>query len=263
MEKLVSEILAYMEFLKSEYNLNLSVHPNLKYADRFVRFEEFTPYHAHVSPYCTYVKSTLFKKCILCQYFVRKKCEKNLSFVGECHAGIMQYIHAVYAKNAVMGFISVSGYRGKKRVPKENKLYDSTVLNEDIPGAFLNTIISPLARMLGILLSEETPKLRDDFDKIKSFVNEYHTTITLDMLCENLHFSKSYISHTFKAKTGYTLKKYCNILKVEDAKNLLKSTDLSVTEIAFAAGFGNISYFISTFKSLTGKTPLEYRKNSL
>lgn len=63
----------------------------------------------------------------------------------------------------------------------------------------------------------------------------------------------------FKKKSGRTLKEYCNILKINDAKVLLESSDMSVTEAAQMSGFNNFSYFIKVFKGMTDMTPLKWR----
>ena len=49
--------------------------------------------------------------------------------------------------------------------------------------------------------------------------------------------------------------------RIQTAKKLLESTDLSVTEIAMRCGFNSSSYFTKQFHALTGKTPAQYRKN--
>lgn len=260
MKQLAKEIAAYTNHLKSQYGLGISFHMKSEFSDRFSPYSEILPYNSHLNSYCTVVKKNNFDKCIKCQRLVMKKCERVRSFTGECHAGVDQYIHAIENKDGVMGFISVSGYAGKKRAPHGDILYAGSMRHGEIPEKFLNTVIAPLARMLGILMNEKAKTPDDGFGKIKAFADEYHTALTLEMICKNLHFSKSYVSHVFKANTGYTLKGYCNKLKINDAKNLLKTTSLSVTEIALAVGFDNISYFISTFKKQTGATPLEYRK---
>ncbi len=260
MKQLADEIVRYTEYLKNAYSLNISFHMRFEFSDRFAACPEILPYNSHINPYCTFVKGKNFEKCVRCQKFVCQKCKREKYFSGECHAGISQYIHAVENADGIMGFVSVSGYEGKKRRPAANSLYESSVIHKEVPTEFLKTVIAPLSRMLGMLMSEKPQESNDGFGKIKAFVNEYHTTVTLDMLCSALHFSKSHISHAFKANTGCTLKGYCNMLKINDAKKLLKETGLSVTEIALASGFENISYFISTFKSLTGETPLAYRK---
>lgn len=265
MQQLIKEILAYIEYLKSYHNLNISFHIKNKYSKIFRDYPVLLSYNTHMSAYCSLVKKEYLNKCIKCQHLVIKKCEKEKVFVGECHRGIMQYIHSINSTFDTFGFVSVSGYRGKKRIPANCKVYESSILNREIPIDFFNTVIPPLSHMFAILIEEYSKKSQydytslNDFEKLKLFVDEYHSTINLDMICENLHFSKSYVSHIFKSNTGYTLKSYCNNLKIDDAKKALKTSSMSVTEIALATGFENISYFISVFKKHVGVTPLVYR----
>ena len=64
----------------------------------------------------------------------------------------------------------------------------------------------------------------------------------------------------FKNMTRKTPVDYLVAYRVEKASRKLLSTDMSVTDIAFAAGFNDLSYFIKTFKKLKGKTPADFRK---
>ena len=73
-------------------------------------------------------------------------------------------------------------------------------------------------------------------------------------------YTESYISHLFSATMRTSLPDYINALRVEEAKELLKGTDLSVTQIAAALGFGSIRNFGRTFQKLAGTTPKDYRK---
>ena len=55
---------------------------------------------------------------------------------------------------------------------------------------------------------------------------------------------------------------YLNRYRISKSLDLLRSTDLSVTEIALSAGFGSASYYAETFRQHLGKSPREFR-NSL
>jgi transcriptional regulator GlxA family with amidase domain len=58
------------------------------------------------------------------------------------------------------------------------------------------------------------------------------------------------------------IKQYINSLRVENAKNLLENSSLSVTEIAFSLGFSSPNYFTQIFKSNTGMSPASYKQNA-
>jgi AraC-like DNA-binding protein len=51
--------------------------------------------------------------------------------------------------------------------------------------------------------------------------------------------------------------------RIDIAKRMIASTDKSITEIGFDCGFSATSAFIQSFKRMTGKTPLSYRKSYL
>lgn len=86
--------------------------------------------------------------------------------------------------------------------------------------------------------------------------------ITIDDLCEKTHYSRSYLFREFKKATGQGIIEYYNVLKIEEAKKLLRSTDLSVTEISDRLGYDTSGYFCRQFKFRTGETPLKYKKRT-
>ncbi len=73
--------------------------------------------------------------------------------------------------------------------------------------------------------------------------------------------SDTYFRETFKELHGMSPVKYINNLKIEKAKAYLKTTDISINDIASSLGFLNVHYFSNVFKQLVGESPLKYRKN--
>lgn len=71
-----------------------------------------------------------------------------------------------------------------------------------------------------------------------------------------------YLDRIFKKETGMSVSKYITQEKVNLAKFLLTTTDISITDIALQVGFSNISNFASMFKRIAGMNPNEYRKQS-
>jgi len=84
--------------------------------------------------------------------------------------------------------------------------------------------------------------------------------ISLDEVAEVLHLNASYFSRMFKKVTGETFIEYVTRMKMERAKELLDQTSNTVGEISELLGYDNQSYFIKTFKTHAGVTPMEYRK---
>ena len=71
----------------------------------------------------------------------------------------------------------------------------------------------------------------------------------------------SQFSALFKVSTGTTFVEYLNHIRIEKAKELLRTTDLRTYEIADRVGYTDPRYFTYVFKKLTGMTSSEYRKD--
>ena len=71
----------------------------------------------------------------------------------------------------------------------------------------------------------------------------------------------NYFSAKFKEETGVGYSEYLNKRKLKYAKQLLKTSSLSVTEICYASGFTSLSNFMRVFSEKTGKTPTQYKKD--
>lgn len=83
---------------------------------------------------------------------------------------------------------------------------------------------------------------------------------SIQSLCDHLHVSQSYFSLIFKKITSETFVEYLTGIRLERAREMLRTTDLRVYEIAERTGFSNIHYFSMVFKKGVGVTPSEFRK---
>ena len=96
----------------------------------------------------------------------------------------------------------------------------------------------------------------------KHLIEHFTEQITLADLEKNFFVSKSLLCHYFKDKFGISPIEYLIRFRIEHAKTLLFKTDLSISDIAAEAGFGNSNYFSYLFKKYVEKSPLEYRAYS-
>ena len=86
--------------------------------------------------------------------------------------------------------------------------------------------------------------------------------ISLTTLEQELHLSKYYISHLFGEKLGIRFNDYVNSLRVSEACRLIRMTDMNITEISGASGFGTLRTFNRAFMKQMGMSPSEYKKSS-
>ena len=72
------------------------------------------------------------------------------------------------------------------------------------------------------------------------------------------HMSKYHFLRVFKAVTGTTPLEYRSRIRIDHAKELLKNSNFSVSEIGEALGYSSLAYFSVAFKKATGLSPTEY-----
>lgn len=145
-------------------------------------------------------------------------------------------------------FLSMNNiYRGEKQYNLEIcKGYLTVCLAELLPMfSYCNTLSKNTDMIASILTFCQT---------------HYSENISLDILAENLHISKYYISKLFNEKIKIGFSDYINALRVNSAKELLRNTDSSVTDISIQTGFNTIRSFNRAFLELTGMQPRQYRR---
>ena len=89
--------------------------------------------------------------------------------------------------------------------------------------------------------------------------NNYHKDLSLEYISGYLNLNKCYFCDLFKRETGRTYSHFLNAVRVENSKDLLLNTNLSILNVAPSVGYNNQNYYSMSFKRLTGITPLKYR----
>ncbi|MBN1777027.1 MAG: helix-turn-helix transcriptional regulator [Clostridiales bacterium] len=99
-------------------------------------------------------------------------------------------------------------------------------------------------------------------DVLRLIRNHYHEEITLDDMATSAHMNKHYFCRYFREMMGKTPIQYLNYYRVECACELLSTSERTVSEVAMACGFNNISYFTRVFGTHRGITPSLFAKRS-
>ena len=84
---------------------------------------------------------------------------------------------------------------------------------------------------------------------------------SINDIAKHLGYADYYLTTRFKKETGENLRDYINRKKIEQAKLLLGSTDISIQDISERLHFANASYFSAVFRKYENMTPGEYRNN--
>lgn len=113
-----------------------------------------------------------------------------------------------------------------------------------------------------ISLNKSVPsEIEDAIGQMDAYIRSHYTEpVNLSVLAEQYHFNPSYLTRLFKKVKGQTPQKLINVLRMNDAKKLLKNPDLSIREISEMLGYTDQHYFSRIFKESIGQTPKEFRK---
>lgn len=117
-------------------------------------------------------------------------------------------------------------------------------------------------QLIILMISRNTniPPSENPVDISIKYIQEHVAKkITLDELASLVGLSKYHYAHLFKAETGYSPMEYVIGTRLNKAKTLLKTTHMSIAEIAYAVGYNNPGSFINLFTNKTGQSPKAYR----
>lgn len=89
--------------------------------------------------------------------------------------------------------------------------------------------------------------------------SHFFENITVNDVAEHIGYTTNYFNFKFKEAMGAPFGEYLRSLRLTYSENLLRSSEMSVTEIALESGFGNLSYYSRAFKERFGISPKEYR----
>ena len=130
-----------------------------------------------------------------------------------------------------------------------------------ITRSLVSAILVLILRLICITPSNERT-LSGECRRIKEYLDENYTApITLGKLSETVYISKHYLSHMFKEQTGVSPIKYLTMKRISTACELLRTTNIAVSEISKRVGYENPLYFSQVFKKINGMSPIEYRES--
>lgn len=92
---------------------------------------------------------------------------------------------------------------------------------------------------------------------------DYAESLDLDAMASEAGYSRFHFARAYTAAYGETPRAYLTRRRIERAKTLLRTANLSVTEICFLVGFASLGSFSTRFRKLVGQSPSEYRDDAV
>ena len=119
-----------------------------------------------------------------------------------------------------------------------------------------------LLRLHDLISFTPGEKNAEIISEMKAYIAEnYQDGITLSELARKFNLSAGHLSNLFHEESGESFSDYLNMIRLNKAKELLKTTDDKIYQIADQLGFNDAYYFSSWFKKLVGASPTTYRDN--
>lgn len=276
LQTVADDLISYLDFLRGlGYGVSVSFYDRTLAA----RIPKLFEYEAHAPHICRYLKS---------HSKTQKRCIKNKGrllgappktpYYACCYAGVEEYVVPIIKDGKTLLSVHIGGYRGNfershacfsrtKRIAPERfaSLYDR-LSDSPPPLSEILRISNPLSYIVGELFSvlSRQPRTLSQSDllytkTVEYLCENYGLPLTCKEIANALHYSESHLRKVFKEKRSVSVTEFLTRLRLSKAKELLTSSDLSVTEIAMTLGFCDSNYFSTVFKRRFGISPNRYR----
>ncbi|EOH91774.1 hypothetical protein I588_01190 [Enterococcus pallens ATCC BAA-351] len=174
-------------------------------------------------------------------------------------AVMLEKLSSYIVTEAIKKDYLVRTYKQSLRLASRNVSHETAeipVLEQVRDDVQLSLLENRLTQKEGQYIAKN-PLLQPALDAV--FINK-SSHLSLQELAELTNLSTSYLSRLLKEELGQPFSQFYAELKVRWAKDLLESSNMTISEISDELGYVEASYFVRSFKKIAGITPLKYRK---
>jgi AraC-like DNA-binding protein len=253
----------------------------------------FDPFLIHRNPHCMAIKSTraLWDLCLEKKRALMEKCGRECApYYGMCYAGREEYVFPVIVDSFAAGCLTAGGF-GRNAGLSLRRVERTALANALDPAGLAaaradaakrrDPELAPLERLFGIaveflsmhyerlmrnrgglFLEREANASRQAYllaHAAEYLRQRFTEQVNGEELASFCHCSVSTLSHLFRGFFGKSVREYVNGVRLERARDLLLTTDLPVTTIAFDVGFRDSNYFSRVFTRAQGVSPRAFR----
>lgn len=225
----------------------------------------------HEMPFCLTVKGMQggLSECYRCRSVVQKYIvSKKKSLDGLCTQGVYEYCRPVVRDDDVIAVIYIGNiYLGTKEQRDKLNQNANPELISTMEHNFTRKDCADTADVVESYIQFIFDKYGNEgmtydplMENIKNYIRENMAYgFSVAELAAAFNYNEKYLGRLFKTRMGMSVRDYCNLLRVNKAKELLRETDMSISQIAGQVGFNNITYFDRVFRTITRLSPRSYR----
>ncbi|MRH41944.1 response regulator [Aquibacillus halophilus] len=127
-------------------------------------------------------------------------------------------------------------------------------------------IVDYMKELLNLVINfreQVNSKFGTIIQKTKDYIHDQYSDpkLSLQTIAKKVNVSASYLSHMFSQETGETLIEYLTRIRIDRAKEFLKTTNDKTYEIAYKVGYSDSHYFCHSFKKITGMTTKQFKSH--
>lgn len=147
--------------------------------------------------------------------------------------------------------------------------HEITVANELTRTALLYQILALLVNSQNQNLEKQNKPLPHDYspdvyvDNALAYIHNHYTDAKVSDIASYIGITRSYLTHIFKQRMEISPQEYLLSYRLEQGSRLLRTTGMSIQEIAEAIGYENPLTFSKMFKNVYGMSPKYYRQKVL
>lgn len=244
-------------------------------------YNEIMSYPAERSPFCRSVRTVpeFEELCNKCDRAAFEKCKKSRSPVlYKCHAGLFEATAPITENGYTIGYIMFGQIADKNN--KDEFLKQAEQIKEKLAkniDAEIEKIkyksskqLEAAANILDVctsyILNKEliTPSRARIFNSIDKYITtNLNQPITVETLCREFNISRTRLYEYIKPYTEGGIAAYIREKRLQKARELLRTTDMTVAQISDATGFSDYNYFLRAFKKRFGTSAKKIQKYPL
>jgi YesN/AraC family two-component response regulator len=251
---------------------------------RFVLFD--TDFHEIISypkencEFCQIMKNCSKTKR-KCNYADRRSFEKsektNSVHIYKCHAGLVEATIPLYENEKNIGYLmfgQITDNLDKSNIyNKTDEFVNKYSINREALENSIEKItyksieeieaaVKIMEACTSYIIYKEliTPNNNKILESAKSYIESHLSDdIAIEDICKQLGIGRTRLYEIFRKELNIGISKYILRRRLHNAKKLLKTTELSIPQIAFKVGFSDYNYFSRVYKKHYGKSPKNYR----
>lgn len=143
-------------------------------------------------------------------------------------------------------------------IVSEGKVYWGVGIDEDIIRSSIEALVSATNKLLED--ANITEGREERIVDIMNYIQNHYQNVSLDVLVEQFHLTKPYLSKYIKMKSGMTFQEAVKAARMKKARILLKESTQTVESIAVTVGYENVEHFNRLFKKMYNMTPSQYQR---